>query len=63
MKNANTAVAMPRHEFDYFSQLLDTIQSQAEMIARLTSERNERMRREDLADQQRQKVFRIPIRS
>ena len=63
MKNTNTAVAMPRHEFDHIGQLLETIRSQSEMIARLTTERNERLHRDTLATQRRAEVFRIPARS
>lgn len=62
MKNTNTAVVIPRHEFDQIDQLLETIRSQSEMIARLTSERNERLHREILAVQRRVEVFRIPER-
>ena len=66
MKNTNTSAAvmtMPRTEFDHIGQLLETIQSQAELIARLTSERNERIRRETFAMKRRTEVFRIPIQS
>lgn len=62
MKNANAAVSIPRHEFDHIGQLLATIRSQSEMIAQLTAERNERLRRDASAAQQRQKVFRITPR-
>lgn len=63
MKNTNTAVAMPRHEFDHIGQLLETIRSQSELISQLTAERNERIRRDTLAARRRAEVFRIPLRS
>lgn len=63
MKNTNTAVSIPRHEFAHIGQLLETIQSQAELIAELTRERNERIRRDALVVQRRGEVFRLPLRS
>lgn len=63
MKNNNTAVAIPRHEFDRIGQLLETIRSQSEMIKQLTAERNERLRRKTLAAKRRTEVFRISARS
>lgn len=62
MKHTNAAGTLSRHEFDRIGQLLETIRSQSEMIARLTAERNERLQRDALVAQRRAEVFRIPAR-
>lgn len=62
MKDVNTTVVIPRNELDRIGKLLETIQVQSEMIAQLTSERNERLRHRALAAQRRAEVFRIPAR-
>lgn len=61
-RELSATVLVSRAEFDRISQLLEVVQSQSEMIARLTRERNERIYREAVARQQRETVFRIPKR-
>jgi hypothetical protein len=59
----NQTVVISASDWDSFGRLLETIRSQSEMIARLTTERNERLHRDTLAAQRRAEVFRIPARS
>lgn len=60
MNSRSDTVSMSRGEFDHIGELLATIKSQNEMIARLTAERAELQRRKMQADRRRQEVFRLP---
>lgn len=63
MKNTKigeTCLAASRIESEFLSKLIETVNSQSEMIARLTAERAELQRRKMQADRRRQEVFRLP---
>ena len=63
MKNTKigeTCLAVSRIESEFLSKLIETVESQSEMIARLTAERAELQRRKMQADRRRQEVFRLP---
>lgn len=63
MKNTKigeTCLAVSRIESEFLSKLIETVKSQSEMIARLTTERAELQRRKMQADRRRQEVFRLP---